>query len=390
MFEAELLDFMDSIGAEALVTDRMCFRWKWNGETMRAAVHVDDCIYNGSNDAILDEFYRRMVAWFGACVGNTRADFVLGLRVDWDLDKGTVKLSQRAHAEKLLKEFGYDPATITTSKTPFPGNVTISAEENGGTHRRVPTSEFDYFKFVVFLNWLAISTRVDLAGAVGVLGRYSSKPLLQHVQLAKHVMRYVGGTMDVGLTYHGSKEDLQACEGYDMTNRLLFYCDADHGACLDTGRSTSCVIGMMNGAAVIWSSRRQRVNTTSTAHSEMIALASGVMEIEWARDLLQELGFPQGTVRVMEDNSATLSQSSGDYKSSKSDHYRRTQFYVEDAVNQGKVWIDKCMTTDMLADLGTKQVWPSKQFVYLRDRAMGTTLGVPLSNTVKDILAGRR
>ena len=390
MFEAELLDFMDSIGAEALVTDRMCFRWNWNGETMRAAVHVDDCIYNGSNDAILDEFYRRMVAWFGACVGNTRADFVLGLRVDWDLDKGTVKLSQRAHAEKLLKEFGYDPATITTSKTPFPGNVTISAEENGGTHRRVPTSEFDYFKFVGFLNWLAISTRVDLAGAVGVLGRYSSKPLLQHVQLAKHVMRYVGGTMDVGLTYHGSKEDLQACEGYDMTNRLLFYCDADHGACLDTGRSTSCVIGMMNGAAVIWSSRRQRVNTTSTAHSEMIALASGVMEIEWARDLLQELGFPQGTVRVLEDNSATLSQSSGDYKSSKSDHYRRTQFYVEDAVNQGKVWIDKCMTTDMLADLGTKQVWPSKQFVYLRDRAMGTTLGVPLSNTVKDILAGRR
>ena len=48
------------------------------------------------------------------------------------------------------------------------------------------------------------------------------------------------------------------------------------------------------------------------------------------------------------------------------------------------------MTTGMLADLGTKQVWPAKQFVYLRDRAMGTTLGVPLSSTVKDILAGRR
>ena len=76
MFESEMLDFMDSIGAEALVTDRMCFRWKLNGETMRAAVHVDDCIFNGSNGAILDEFYRRLFAWFGACVGNTQADFV--------------------------------------------------------------------------------------------------------------------------------------------------------------------------------------------------------------------------------------------------------------------------------------------------------------------------
>ena len=170
-----MLDFMESIGAEALVTDRMCFRWKWNGKTMRAAVHVDDCIFNGSNDAILNEIYRRMVAWFGACVGNTRAEFGLGLRVDWDLDKGTVKLSQRAHAEKLLRGFGYDPATITISKTSFSGNGTINAEGNDGTNRRIPSSGFDYFKFVGFLNWLAISTRVDLAGAVGVLGRYNSK-----------------------------------------------------------------------------------------------------------------------------------------------------------------------------------------------------------------------
>ena len=381
---------MESIGAEAMVSDRMCFNWSWNGGEMTIAAHVDDTVYSGSSDEILDEFYRRMVAWFGECVGNTRAEYVLGLKVEWDLEKSTVKLSQRAHCEKLLAEFGYDPASMRTAKTPFPGNFIISNGGDGDEHRPVPSSEFDYFKCIGFMNWLAVSTRVDLAGPVGVLGRYSSKPTQQHITLARHVMRYIGRTMNQGLTYHGDPEELMACQGYDMANRLLFYTDADHGACLDTGRSTSCVIGMLNGAAIIWSSRRQRVNTTSTAHSEMIALTSGVMEIEWARDAMSEFGYEQGCVRTLQDNESTRLQSTGDYKTTKSDHYRRSQFYVEDAVHQGKCFVDKVETTLQLADIGTKQVVPVAQFEFLRDRAMGTTLGVPLSNTVKDILAGVR
>ena len=129
-FESEFNDFMESIGAEAMVSDRMCFNWSWNGGEMTIAAHVDDTVYSGSSDEILDEFYRRMVAWFGECVGNTRAEYVLGLKVEWDLEKSTVKLSQRAHCEKLLAEFGYDPASMRTAKTPFPGNFIIS---NGGS-----------------------------------------------------------------------------------------------------------------------------------------------------------------------------------------------------------------------------------------------------------------
>jgi hypothetical protein len=154
------------------------------------------------------------------------------------------------------------------------------------------------------------------------------------------------------------------------------------------GADTMCVIVMLNGAAVIWKVLKQRVVTTSTAHSEMIALAAGTRELQWATDFMAEMGYEQSTVRMLGDNQSANLQSTGDYKSSKSDHYRRVQFYVEDNVNQGVVWVDKVSTKDNIADIGTKQVTPVAQFEKLRDIAQGVTPCLVLSDKVKQILEG--
>ena len=64
---------------------------------MKACVHVDDVLYNGTSDRILDEFFRLANNYFGECTGGGVADFVLGIKIEWDLEELTVKLSQRAH-----------------------------------------------------------------------------------------------------------------------------------------------------------------------------------------------------------------------------------------------------------------------------------------------------
>jgi hypothetical protein len=104
---------------------------------------------------------------------------------------------------------------------------------------------------------------------------------------------------------------------------------------------------------------------------------------------MAEMGYEQeGTIRMMGDNQSANLQATGDYKSSKSDHYRRTQFYVEDNVNQGVMWVDKVATADNIADIGTKQVTPVQQFEKLRDIAQGTRPSLFLSEKVKEILRG--
>jgi hypothetical protein len=149
-----------------------------------------------------------------------------------------------------------------------------------------------------------------------------------------------------------------------------------------------CVIVTLYGAAVRWTVLKQRVVTTSTAHSEMIALQAGAKELQWATDFMAEMGYEQGTVRMMGDNQSANLQASGDYKSSKSDHYRRVQFYVEDNVNMGAMWVDKVATKDNVADIGTKQVTPVAQFERLRDIVQGVNPVVVLTDEVREIIKG--
>jgi hypothetical protein len=403
-FERELLEFMYGIGAEPTVSDRMVFKWKWNEQVLKALAHVDDILYSGTNDAICEEFFKQAERHFGKLTGGLIAEVILGIRVVWDYEKCTVTLSQRAHVEKFLDEFGFkypkngmsyeeamsirqrehggvrsEKLEFTKKKdTPMLGDEDIVAN----TGRRVLASEWDTFKWVGYANWLVSMTRVDMAAVVNFIGRHANNPGEEHVKAMRHALRYLMGTMDLGLTFHGKQETLSI--PYDHTNKLIGYVDSMHGA----GPDTMCVVIMLNGAAVIWKVIKQRVVTTSTTHSEMIALAAGARELQWATDFMAEMGYEQSTIRVMGDNQSTNLQATGDYKSSKSDHYRRVQFYVEDAVGQGLMWVDKVATADNIADIGTKQVTPVKQFEKLRDIVQGVTPCIYLSDKVKEILGG--
>lgn len=53
-----------------------------------------------------------------------------------------------------------------------------------------------YLHAVGSLMYLAISTRPDIAYAVGVLARFSSNPGLTHWAAVKHLFRYPQGTLD--------------------------------------------------------------------------------------------------------------------------------------------------------------------------------------------------
>eukprot|EP00615_Pteridomonas_danica_P004897 CAMPEP_0114332642 /NCGR_PEP_ID=MMETSP0101-20121206/3223_1 /TAXON_ID=38822 ORGANISM="Pteridomonas danica, Strain PT" /NCGR_SAMPLE_ID=MMETSP0101 /ASSEMBLY_ACC=CAM_ASM_000211 /LENGTH=238 /DNA_ID=CAMNT_0001463393 /DNA_START=140 /DNA_END=856 /DNA_ORIENTATION=- len=231
----------------------------------------------------------------------------------------------------------------------------LDIELTDNTGRRVMIDEWDYFKWCGYANWLVTNTRPDVALVTNQCGRYAQNPGEEHVLVQKHALRYLAGTADQGLTYYGKHEILH--QPYNHRNKLIVFVDSNHGV----GKDTTCVVVMLNGAAVIVRVFKQRVVSTSTAHSEMIALAAGVKEVQWAVDFMTEMGHEQGTVRLMGDNQSANLQATGDYKSSKSDHYRKTQFYVEDNIQQGLVWIDKVPTADNIADIGTK---PSKSNQY--------------------------
>ena len=112
-----------------------------------------------------------------------------------------------------------------------------------------------YQSLVGSLMYLSVCTRPDLAYAVGILARFSSKPNRSHWTAAKRVLRYLKGTANHGIAF--TKSESGECLGYS---------DADWAGDQEDRKSTSGYLFQMAGGPVSWKSRkqpypRQRQNT---------------------------------------------------------------------------------------------------------------------------------
>jgi len=102
---------------------------------------------------------------------------------------------------------------------------------------------------------------------VGVLSRFLEQPSASHWTTAKNVLKYIKETLEVGITYNGN------C---DEKNRLVTFSDSDYASCVNTRKSTSGVILVINSGPVVWS--EQSVVATSTTDAEYIAMCEAAKE----------------------------------------------------------------------------------------------------------------
>ena len=94
-----------------------------------------------------------------------------------------------------------------------------------------------YQSVVGSLMYLATCTRPDIAYAVGMLARFSSKPNQSHWTAAKRVLRYLRGTVNFGILYRGE-------------SGVLGYSDADWAGDADDRKSTSGYMFLIAGGPV--------------------------------------------------------------------------------------------------------------------------------------------
>jgi hypothetical protein len=79
--------------------------------------------------------------------------------------------------------------------------------------------KFPYRKLVGALTYLAATTRPDISFSVSCLGQFNNCYKEEHWKAAKRVLRYLKGTVGVGLTYGSNAETMKG------------FVDADWGSC---------------------------------------------------------------------------------------------------------------------------------------------------------------
>jgi hypothetical protein len=228
-----------------------------NRKALIISVHVDDIRIYAANDQIIVEFRNNLSDKFAITSKDPDALY-LGMHIEHT--QGTIKIHQAEYVRRLLDRFSFQNLPIT--KTPCDHRIKLRRNNDESS----VTFQKDYLQKFGSLNYLPAMTRVDLAYAASLYGRYNAKPDQTHLDAITRAYAYARGTPDVGITY--TKHNPQ----------LLRYCDADWAGCPDTRRSTTGYIFTLAGGPVSWSSTVQKSTALSTCEAEYMALADAAKE----------------------------------------------------------------------------------------------------------------
>jgi len=147
--------------------------------------------------------------------------------------------------------------------------------------------------------YLANCTRPDIALAVNLLARYSAAPTRRQWVGVKTILRYLQGTIDLGLFFP---------KNHDLT--MVDYADAGYRLYPYNAKSQTGFVFLCGGTAISWRSCKQTLVTTSTKPLR----DNSTRECVWLRRMISHIQKSCGlntmdTLTIIyEDNAACVAQ----------------------------------------------------------------------------------
>jgi hypothetical protein len=338
--------FLQTLGFTEAKSDTSLFIYHYGGETAYLLLYVDDIVLTASSESLLHRIIASLQKEFAMKDLGVLHHF-LGVTVE--PRPSGLFLHQRQFTCDILERAGMTACQSCSTPVDTQGKLS----EAGGPMLG-PADSTAYRSLAGALQYLTF-TRPDITYAVQQLCLYMHAPREPHLAAMKRLLRYLRGTLGYGLLL-----------GRSSTAELVVYTDADWAGCPDTRRSTSGYAVFLGGNLVSWSSKRQPVVSRSSAEAEYRAVANGVAEAAWLRQLLAELHRPLArSTLVYCDNVSAVYLSTNPVQHQRTKHVEIDLHFVRDRVAIGDVRVLHVPTTSQFADIFTKGL-PSSTFSEFR------------------------
>lgn len=219
--------------------------------------------------------------------------------------------------------------------------------KNWGGTNDLMTDPKKYREIIGSLIYAMTCTRLDISWIVSKLSQKLSCPREEDMVAAKHVLRYLRGTIEYELCF-------KKCDG---NLNLVAYSDADWASSLEDRRSTTgyCFSLSNHGPLISWKSRRQPTVALSTSEAEYIGMAATAQESLYLTQLLNNIG--RGSYKatgIYGDNRGAIDLSKNPVSRQRSKHIEIRHHFLREILLNGKIEIVYCPTEEMVADIFTK------------------------------------
>jgi hypothetical protein len=215
-----------------------------------------------------------------------------------------------------------------------------------------------FHSYVAKLLYLAKRVRPELLVAVSYLTKRVNDPNKNDMNKLERVIKYLRHTRDKGIVLEPGKQIF-----------VEAFVDASHGVHDDYRGHTGATIRI--GLGPVYSkSSSQKINTKSSAESELVGLSDSTGQVVWTRNFLIEQGYKVEPAVIYQDNQSTMALiKNGKSNSDRTRHIAIRFFFVTDRINSNEIKLEYMETEEMLADILTKPL-QGEVFRKLRDRLL--------------------
>jgi hypothetical protein len=178
-----------------------------------------------------------------------------------------------------------------------------------------------YRKIIRLLMYLK-NTRPNICFFMNTLSQFLVEPIHVHLVAAKHVMRYLKGTLDCGLIYDGD---------HDFT--LSGYTDSYWARSVSNMKRTSRCCFSFGSAMISRQSRKQPNISLSTTEAEYIVACSSSCKATWLQNLLTDLfDLDMEATTILCDNESFIKMTKNHVFYDRSKHIEIRYHYIRDMV----------------------------------------------------------
>ncbi|MBW0509460.1 hypothetical protein O181_049175, partial [Austropuccinia psidii MF-1] len=309
--------WLQSVGFSSCVLDA-CVFYRIGTNPIWLYIHVDEIAIFGK-DVI---GFKKELANEIKIKDLGQADLLLGIKITHSED--FVSLDQQHFTESLLDLYGMSNCKAVS--TPLIPGVHLEAASQEDV-KEFQALNVSYRSAIGCINYLSTATRPDLSYPVSALSQFLENPGIRHWKAFLHVLKYLKGTQDIGLTYPKG-----------INAGIVAYTDADWGNCSTTRRSVTGFLATMCGSLVLWKTRKQPTVSLSTSEAEYKALYK--------------------PIPVHEDNQSCINAAKGDcnLNNKRMKHIDIQLHFIKEAISSSFIKLVYTPTSDMLADFLTKSI----------------------------------
>jgi hypothetical protein len=360
IWNIKFINTLKRIGFRPLDSDSQVLQLRKGKSVFIIGLHVDDATLSTNDEQLRTEVLKQLGEHFLVKDLGDLSHY-LGMRVTTKPD--ATEIAQDGYIDKLIARFNMADANpvdtpgvagqiLSTADCPAPGSL---------EQQEMSTKPFR--SLVGSLMYAYVATRPDIGAMLVKVAAFCNNPGVSHWVAAKRVLRYLKGSKQQPICYHGRLYKGQKIQ-------ITAFCDSDWAQDKDDRRSTSGYVLILAGGPIVWQSRKQPTVSHSATEAEFVALTEATKDVLWLTYFLTELGIEYDTPVIYTDSQSAMEWSKNASHHQRTKHIALKYFFIRDVVNSKTIRIAYVSTKDNVADVLTKST-SRPIFKYLFPKLMG-------------------